>query len=398
MLAQFENTFLLNPDMELINKRRHRGRDDISITEKSWYETTELVRAIYQKGQYQYRFMFPDTNALFVIPFSVGGTAAVSISDASLGCVFDPRSIVFGKHDLGQLSRWNSYTVDSIWIFFQYTRFNPDVSLVDTLEITTFDKSAIQKGFDGLYAGAVNYDYLKNTAFGANVKKYSIPLTVADTGSGGKDISLAVNQFIASGASGENWFGAALSYKPAYNGYNHKLPFDTVADFTNTNIKDSNFVNTIRILTYQDESKFREDDSIPPLNIFGTRILNHGIVAAKAQRYRIPTNNGSILDYYSPGFYQNYHLFPVIDVHLKTDNLKTFQTKLLPLGKESLEQGEKIELKGNATLMRLYSISGQLIRGFENQSEFNSAGINKGIYVLHLVIDGEMYQTKLLIY
>jgi len=314
-----------------------------------------------------------------------------------LGSVFDPRSRLFEIHDMGKLSRWNTYKVDSIWIFFQYFRFNTDTAMVDTLVLSTFNKTAIQKGFSSVYAGAVNYKSSTNSVFGSGVKTVKIPLTKEMETQEGNSMAIPVSQTIHGGVSGENWFGTAISYKPAYQEYKLSPPFDTVADFTKLSKKKSSYVNAFRLLSYLDESKFIESRDIPPLNQFGYRILNHGIVASKEQRYRLLASDGTLVDYYYPSFYSRHHLFPVVDVHISVNNL--YSTSKSPIFiKETLQKGEFLDFKNKLTELQVISLSGQTLFNLKNVSKLNSTDMKEGLYLLRGKCQGAYFSSKLLIY
>ncbi len=384
------------PDLAYIQSKRHPSGAADAASQSSWYETTEIIRHTYQKGVYRHQLLFPDTNALFVIPFT-GGTKASPIVNTSFGSVFDPRSRLFEIHDMGKLSRWNTYLVDSIWIFFQYFRFNTDTAMVDTLVLSTFNKAAMQKGFPSEYAGAVNYNSSTNTVFGSGVKTVKIPLTKEMETQEGNSMAIPVSHTIAGGAPGENWFGTAVSYKPAYHNYPLNAPFDTVADFTQVNQNKSSYVNAFRLLTYLDESKFVESADIPPLNQFGYRILNHGIVASKEQRYRLLASDGTLVDYYYPSFYSSHHLFPVVDVHISANNLSRTSKSSFFI-KEAMQRGEYLTFNDKLSELQLISLSGQTLFNLKNVSKLNSTDIKEGLYLLRGKYQGAYFSSKLLIY
>ena len=268
---------------------------------------------------------------------------------------------------------------------------------MDTLVLSTFNKTAIQKGFSSVYAGAVNYNSSTNTVFGSDVKTVKIPLTKEMESQNGNSMTIPVSHTIEGGVPGENWFGTAVSYKPAYHNYPLNAPFDTVADFTQVNQNKSSYVNAFRLLTYLDESKFVESADIPPLNQFGYRILNHGIVASKEQRYRLPASDGTLIDYYFPSFYSSHHLFPVVDVHIRANNLSRISKSSLFI-KEALQRGECLTFNDKLSELQVISLSGQIIFTQKNISSLYSGDFKEGLYLLRVKYRGEYFRSKLLIY
>ena len=362
-------------NMDRVREKRHHGGIN-GVLIPSWYEQTEAVLA-QGAGQYAYRFLFPDTNALFLLPENAGVRAS-SINIAGLGNVFDPRSTLYTKHPFGQMSRWNDYILDSLWLFYQYHRFNIDTALVDTLVVHVFGKPSILRGFENEYAAAVSYDAKLMGVGGSLVKEYKILLKEGMNDPEGSEVTIPVRYNVKGGVIGENWVGAALSFIPGNRYYKTEKPFDTVADFSNLNIRKSGYVNTLRILCLEDNDKFVEDrDSIPPLDLFGFRVLNHGIIAQKEQRYKLPVGSGTIVDYYYPSFYPAYNLLPVIDMHIQAENLSVKKrTENLFFYDENLSQ-VTIDLAEEISICDL--AGKEMAKGL---GKVSTSGLTTGFYVV----------------
>ncbi len=319
--AQVDFDFVNKDKIQKIRASKHKPFAN-GIETSYWYEPSEAIDYYTQgKGVYRYQFVFPDTQGLVVVPFSTG-TQAVAIKNASLGFIFDPRSRLYQLHPNGNLDNWNNYNVDSVWFYYTYHRFNTDTNVVDTLVVSFFEKSAILKGFENQNAAAVNYNYISNSPYGQKTAHHTILLHHFNENTDGGNLIIPLNITVLGSGSGNNWFGTAMQFKPGYTGYHNKIKPDTIANFSTLETKNS-YCNMFRLLCYQDIEKFEETEAIPPLTQFGSRILNHGIVATEIQRYRLQGINGMIDDFYYPAFYANYNLVPAIDVHINTSNLNT---------------------------------------------------------------------------
>lgn len=369
-----------------------------------WFIPSETIRAFNggATSNYSYTTIFPDTNALFTYQ-GQSGNVTFETNINSVGLVFDPRSEIYDGNPF-KTTKWSNYTVDSLKFTFFYRRFNTDANLVDTIIISTFDKTSMTRGFNGIYAGAVDYSRDRYRASGTGVQIYTLLLTADDTSSTAQERSIAVNKTIAASDQGSNWFGATVSYLPGYKGYNHTLPFDTVANFVTADTG-ADKVNTFRLLGYYDPSMFTESSTIPAIG--GTRILNHGIVGEPTQRYRLV----STVDYYFPAFYTSAHLFPWIEFKVSSPNVSVNS-----LSKAAINNIYPNPVKGGDVIVQLNSqissdanvevtdINGKVVKSFSttvaagvNEISINSDELGKGMYFVTVKADGINTVSKLVV-
>lgn len=370
----------------------------------SWFNMSEAVKT-FQGGSdnnYSYSTIFPDTNAYVSYSSSSGGASVSNTIINSQGLVFDPRGMVWGEIGPFQTSRWNNYTVDSIRFQFYYRRFNADANLKDTLYVTTFDKTSINRGFTSIYAGAVDYTPNKYTVKGTNANTQIVELTPADTIGGSQIITLPVlgTKTINGGNSGANWFGCVISYQPGYKGYKHGAPFDTIAFYNTGAVYDNTKVsNMFRLLTYFDASQYVEDQNVPAA-INGYRIYNHGIQAQEEARYGITPKGGSgPVDYYYPAFYNAANGFPAIDFLVSTPTLSAAKIEGTGIGSaypnpatagSALNVPFKLSNAGNV-VVTITNMNGQVVRSISknckagvNEISFDTNGLSAGVYTYSL--------------
>ena len=371
----------------------------------TWFTPSETIRNFNggPTSAYSYTTIFPDTNALFTYTDGQGGTVTNENIVNSVGLIFDPRSQIY-SNDAFVTTRFSNYTVDSLRFTFFYRRFNTDPNMVDTIIVTTFDRTSISRGFNTIYAGAVDYTTDRYRASGANATVTTLLLTIDDTASTAQERTIAVNKTVSASNNGSNYFGATISYLPGYKGYNHGLPFDTVANFFTMKKSDS-MVNTFRVLGYYDPNMYTESTTIPPIN--GTRIYNHGIVAEPTQRYKLIAN----VDYYYPAFYNTSHLFPAIDFLVKSPNVSVNSLSSATIsniypnpakgGNVMVEL--KSEVSANAHIS-ITDVTGKVIKTLshdltagDNNISLNVDGLSKGIYFVAVKAEGINTISKLTI-
>lgn len=370
----------------------------------NWFTPSEAVRAFNggATSGYSYTTIFPDTNALFTYT-GTSGDVTYENNINSVGIVFDPRSVIYDGSPF-KTTNWSNYTVDSLRFAFFYRRFNSDPNLVDTIIITTFDKASISRGFTTIYAGAVDYTTDRYRATGTNAVVHTILLTKDDTSSLSQERVIAVNQTVSGSGTGSNWFGASISYLPGYKGYNHGLPFDTVANFV-TGTVDSTRCNTFRLLGYYDPSMYVESTTIPPIG--GTRIYNHGIVAEPTQRYKL----NSAVNYFYPAFYSTVNLFPYIEFKVQSPNVSINSVSSASIssiypnpavgGDVMIEMNSEVSTSAVVTVT---DITGKVIKTMDialetgtNEISLNVDGMSKGIYVISVKAEGVNSVSKLTI-
>ncbi len=389
--------------IELRMKTTARGNTaNAAVTGPNWFEMSEAVRNL-QGGantDYSYMTIFPDTNAYISYSASGGGATVTTNTINSVGLVFDPRGAVWKEMGPFQTSRWNTYTVDSLRFQFFYRRFNSDANQVDTLYVTTFDKTSLNRGFTSIYAAAVDYTRNKYTVKGTNANTQVVLLTPADTVGGSRSIKLPVlgTKTISGANTGSNWFGASITYVPGYKGYNHGAPWDTIA-FYNSGAKydDTKVCNMFRLLSYFDPGQYTEDANVPA-TINGYRIYNHGIQAQEEARYGLKSGTTTI-DYYFPSFYQSTNGFPAIDFLVSAEGLGVDKINGTGLGTAypnptaagtDLHVPFKLTNSGNVEV-RLINMNGQVVRTISksfnagvNEVTFNVNGLSAGMYTYSL--------------
>lgn len=387
----------INAKSEAGSKRTAAGPD--------WFTPSETIRTFNggATSGYSYTTLFPDTNALFTYTGS-NGDVTFENNINSVGLVFDPRSDIYDGSPF-KTTKWSNYTVDSIRFPFFYRRFNTDDNIVDTIIVTTFDRTSIGRGFTTIYAGAVDYTTDRFRAAGTGTSVFTILLTKDDTLSSAQERIVAVNKTINGSNNGGNYFGATITFLPGYKGYNHGLPFDTVANFV-TSAKGPNKTNVIRLLGYYDPSMYVESTTVPAVS--GNRIYNHGIVAEPTQRYQLGTTK---VDYYFPAFYQSVNLFPAIDFKLSTPNVSVntlSSASISNIYPNPATGGDVIvELKSEinaASVVTVTDITGKVVKTSDyalvagsNEISLNVDGLSKGIYVVSVKADGVNTISKLTI-
>ncbi len=370
-----------------------------------WFTPSEAVRSFNggATSGYSYTTLFPDTNALFTYS-GTGGDVTFDNNINSLGMVFDPRSTIYDGVPF-KTDRWSNYTVDSMRFTFFYRRFNADASIVDTLVVTTFDRTSVRRTWTNIYAGAVDYTRNRYTATGTNARTQVILLTKDDTSYLAQERILGVNQTVAGANTGANYFGATITFLPGYRGYDHGAPFDTVCNFV-TGVVDSTRSNIVRVLGYYDPSMFQESTTIPTV-ASGNRIYNHGIVAEPTQRYLLTSG----IDYYFPAFYQSVHLFPYIEFLVSSPNVSVNTISSATIssiypnptngGDVVVEMNSEISTSAVVTITDVTgkvvkTIDVQLVNG-SNDINVNVDGLSKGIYVISVKAEGVNTVSKLTI-
>lgn len=370
-----------------------------------WFTPAEAIRTFNGGATtgYSYVTLFPDTNALFTYQGTSGNVTYGNIIN-SVGLVFDPRSVVYDGAPF-KTTRWSNYTVDSLKFTFFYRRFNTDPNIVDTLIVTTFDKTSISRGFTSIYAGAVDYSTDRFRAAGTGATVNTILLTIDDTSTSAQEKAIAVGKTINGGNSGANYFGTTITFLPGYKGYNHTMPFDTVADFV-SGATGPTRTNVVRLLGYFDPSMYTESTPVPAVS--GSRIYNHGIVAEQAQRYQLGTNK---VDYYFPAFYSSAYLFPFIEYKVSSPNVS-----VNTLSNASIKNIYPNPANGGDVVMELTSavsasavvtitdVTGKVVKTFDatlvngnNEITVNVDGLTKGMYVVSVKAEGINSVSKLTI-
>lgn len=370
-----------------------------------WFTPCESVR-VFNGGAtsgYSYATLFPDTNALFTYS-STGGDVTYDNNINSLGIIFDPRSVIYDGAPF-KTDKWSNFTVDSLKFTFFYRRFNADPSIVDTLVVASFDRTSITRGFQTIYGGAVDYTTDRYRASGTNVSVYTILLTKDDTSYLPQERVIYVNKTVTGSNNGANWFGATVSFLPGYKGYNHGLPFDTVANFV-SGVVDSSRTNVVRLLGYYDPSMYTENTTVPPIN--GTRIYNHGIVAEPIQRYKM---GSTVIDYYFPAFYQSVHLFPWIEFLVSSPNISvnSFSSATIKNIYPNPAQGGDVVVEltseiSTSAVVTITDITGKIVKTLDaqlvngtNEVSVNVDGLSKGMYVVSVKAEGVNTVSKLTI-
>jgi hypothetical protein len=369
-----------------------------------WFTPAETIRAFNGGATSGYSFttLFADTNAYFVYSGQNGEVVNRNIIN-SAGIVFDPRSEIYDGNPF-KTTLWSTYNVDSVRFAFFYRRFNTDPNMVDTIVVTVFDRTSITRGFNGIYAGAVNYTTNQFTASGTNATTYKIFLTIDDTSSSAQERVIGINKTVLGSNNGANYFGATVTYLPAYRGYSKTEPFDTVANFV-ASTTGPDKVNTMRLLAYYDPSMFTESSTIPPIN--GTRIYNHGIVAEPTQRYKL----NSTVDYYFPAFYTTVHMFPAIDFHVSSPNISVNSLTNATINNiypnPAVSGNVIVELKSDVNAdanVEITDITGKVVKANistlsigNNELSLNVDGLSKGVYFVSVKAEGINTVSRLII-
>lgn len=122
--------------------------------------------------------LFPDSTVKAVYGDGQGGIVLEYIGTHQVGAVFDPTS---GFYSPALTDEWE-YTVDSVFIPYLYTRWNPDPTIVDTLLVQIYaDDDIVRTSFTGSGTITAFPEYSTALDLGLADRTIAVPLTTSDT-------------------------------------------------------------------------------------------------------------------------------------------------------------------------------------------------------------------------
>ncbi len=350
----------------------------------------------------------------------------------NIGYLFDGRSPNYKPFPgtTSTLSNFTPYSIDSVQIAYVYERFNTS-PVADTLLFQVFysdwstnDTNQNTPFVDAWYPApsteaisTVDYNYSTNLGTLRNgtagfMRTIKVPLTAADTLSNVKTIAISPIQNL------KRRTRFAVTYK-----FNPAVPYaygDTINGDSNAMIIVKKRNSSFRPAMISDYSAYSEGDNrVQP---YVDRIHNLGLLVRTATRY----HQGNPADffynrYYSAGFTTtvgslNLNIFPYMSVYVnnvtnsginEVKNGNLISSTIYP--NPSNMNGAAsvvINLKSSSKVaVDIYNLMGQLVKtvanknfdGGENTIDMNLAGLNAGVYLVNINVNGVTQTKKLTI-
>jgi hypothetical protein len=197
-------------------------------TYSGWYNWTDALYTNFSISMTHYSnsYIWPDSTVKQLYGAAGGGVELGYVGTASVGEVLDPKSSYFGDGSTGygaELSKYNSYTWDSLAIFFNHS--HPVAGTVDTLIVQFYVSKFSQSTSSPIVATTLNtdqdpscyikYNYLKN--LGVNYfQQDTLLLTEADTNTNQANPSVAMF-YVGKTIPANEVVGFTMSYFPGCN-------------------------------------------------------------------------------------------------------------------------------------------------------------------------------------
>jgi hypothetical protein len=215
-----DNSYINGPVFDKAKfKKNYTLREDRS----GWFDPAEAINDLNAQTTYFRASLFPDSSVLVQYSDGLG-----EVGWHSAGMICDPRSLIYEGNPF-KLSRWNTYTVDSIAILYMYTRWNDDVNILDTVQISTFTGATDMLIYQNTALGTVAYNRPNNRPQGTTVQTVYRSLGTTDTSSARWGvIEIPVGRTVAGASNGGNWVGVGYSFIPGNKSYSRSMPFDTL--------------------------------------------------------------------------------------------------------------------------------------------------------------------------
>jgi hypothetical protein len=268
------------PAGPVVEKNLFKKSYSLRDSKSDWFDPAVSIDQLNSQTTFFRSTMFPDSNILTQYSNGLG-----EVGWHSVGMLMDPRSVIYESSPF-KMSRWNTYTVDSIAFLYMYSRWNPNPAIVDSIRVTTFTGADVLT-YTNLGLGTVNYNRPENRASGTTVQSKFVELNVEDTiMSRWGIIALPIGRTVLGSNNGANWFGASFSYIPGDKSYSKTEPFDTLDCRSFPNV--IRRFNQFEFQLAQDASAYAES---PTGTTGGARILNNGFMVNTGIRYALYTGN-----------------------------------------------------------------------------------------------------------
>jgi hypothetical protein len=261
-----------------------------------------------------------------------------------VGQTFQPASLYFAnqtevatidnENNVEWFTPQHAFIIDSLQVYFWYTRQNDDTTVVDQLDVWVLDPNDIDMGGSGFGYVFNGWPTASDTVRGVSLFPYNyVSPTVPGTPAGNLttfnlthndgDSLLQARTIVFSPpkvlpvntTTIENLLGVAMQYK---SGQTYSLG-DTLIEQSGMYTV-SNTLNSLSVLTYEEVA------SSYPLTPFDNVSFNHGHILPTATRYNVSTGfNGSYVPAtaYAAGFvyehvYMDWHVTPIGANFIKT--------------------------------------------------------------------------------
>jgi len=278
-----------------MDKNQFKKSFSLRDSKSDWFDPAVSIDQLNSQTTYFRSTMFPDSNILTQYSNGLG-----QVGWHSVGMMVDPRSVIYESAPF-KMSRWNTYTVDSVAFLYMYSRWNPNPAIIDSVRVSTYSGADVLV-YTSTALGTVAYNRPDNRASGTTVQSKVVELNVADTiMSRWGVIQLPIGRTVLGSNSGANYFGATFSYIPGDKSYSKTIPFDTLDCRSNPNVKRR--FNQFEFQLAQDASAYVES---PTGVTGGSRILNNGFMVNTGIRYALYTGNlASLNNSYYGGSWTN---------------------------------------------------------------------------------------------
>ncbi|MBU6325284.1 MAG: hypothetical protein KJS92_07325, partial [Bacteroidetes bacterium] len=205
-----------------MDKNHFKKSFSLRDSKSDWFDPAGSIDQLNSQTTYFRSTLFPDSNILTQYSGGLG-----EVGWHSVGMMVDPRGVIYESSPF-KLSRWNTYTVDSIAFWYMYARWNPNPAIVDSVRISTFSGADVLT-YTSTALGTVAYNRPENRASGTTVQSKIVELNVEDTiMSRWGLIELPIGRTVLGSNSGGNYFGASISFIPGDKSYKKTEPFDTL--------------------------------------------------------------------------------------------------------------------------------------------------------------------------
>jgi hypothetical protein len=387
-----DRSYQLSPAFVKGNLKHQSLRENRS----DWFDPCGAIDQLNSQTTYFRSTLFPDSSVLVQYSNGLG-----EVGWHSAGIIMDPRSLIYESNPF-KLSRWNTYTVDSIAVLYMYTRWNPNVNIKDTLRITTFTGSTDVLIYQNTALGTVAYNRPNNRIQGTTTQTHTKELTIQDTiASRFAFYEFAAGRTVTGGNSGGNWTGVGISYVPGDKTYSKAAPFDTLDCRSNPNVVRR--FNQFEFQLVQDQSAYVESNST---DAFGQRILNNGFMVNTQIRYALYTGQASQLNnsYYGGTWtnsqQQSFTYAPRVLFKLSTNNYsndeltRTGVSVGMPYPNPATNGKDiaidfKLRNAANAVVTlndmngrQVQTIANSMFRNGENTVSFKPQGLKAGMYLV----------------
>lgn len=362
-----------------------------------WFAYFDAVSTINgAASSLNYQYLFPDSNIMAYFGTTVGNPWVHNIAT-----VLDPTASMFTQAATAgdiQVSLSDSYQVDSVELWFVYTRNNPDPNIIDTMLIEAFSDNtannipiyyftgmATQFGSDTVRFPEINYSQPQNVAVATNKVSYKIPMDAAfatDTNSLGWNY-ITVNTSALGTINAAGLVAATAKFIP---GYTYSMQ-DTLS-----NLNECDFAS-LEEITDQFQS-------------YTPGEYNCSLILPVDVRYNIAGtwNNFFIPSYAytSATFSYEHHLFwfdVVCNSCFGVGVDETAKSEVLNAYPNPSSDVLYLDNTLNATV-NIYSIDGKMIESFisDNKlSKIDVSSLDNGMYMFEVIANGGSSKGKFVI-